>query len=149
MLELKILKKESDFNEGLSREMYVDFLHEHLDRFRDSKEDINACLDYAFSESKGMGGFLIAAIEEEKLAGALVMNHTGMSGFIPEHILVYIAVDSIHRGKGFGKQIIEESFKHCSGNVKLHVEYDNPAKRLYERIGFSTKYAEMRYNNKK
>ncbi|MEA1899074.1 MAG: GNAT family N-acetyltransferase, partial [Bacteroidota bacterium] len=34
------------------------------------------------------------------------------------------------------------------GNIKLHVEYDNPAKRLYERIGFTTKYAEMRYENK-
>ena len=53
-----------------------------------------------------------------------------------------------YRGKGFGKQIVEECFIHCTGNIKLHVEYDNPAKRLYERIGFATKYAEMRYNNK-
>ncbi|MDK2978441.1 MAG: hypothetical protein PWP52_1155, partial [Bacteroidales bacterium] len=29
-------------------------------------------------------------------------------------------------------------------DVKLHVEYDNPAKRLYERLGMTTKYAEMR-----
>ena len=46
------------------------------------------------------------------------------------------------------KEIVEESFKHCDGDVKLHVEYDNPAKRLYERIGFTNKYAEMRYKNK-
>jgi hypothetical protein len=29
------------------------------------------------------------------------------------------------------------------------VEYDNPAKRLYERMGFSTKYAEMRWQRSK
>jgi len=33
----------------------------------------------------------------------------------------------------------------CDGDVKLHVEYDNPAKRLYERIGFKNKYADMRF----
>jgi [ribosomal protein S18]-alanine N-acetyltransferase len=149
MLELKIFKSEKELKKSLTREEYVDFLHTHLDRFRDSKEDINKCLDYAFSEEPGMGGFLIAAFYDGKLAGALVMNNTGMSGFIPENILVYIAVDAEYRGQGIGGKIIEESFKHCSGNVKLHVEYDNPAKRLYERIGFTTKYAEMRYENKK
>jgi len=71
-----------------------------------------------------------------------------MVNYIPDRILVYVAVNAKYRGKGFGKQIIEESFKHCDGNVKLHVEYENPAKRLYERIGFTDKYAEMRYKNK-
>ena len=32
------------------------------------------------------------------------------------------------------------------GDTKLHVEYDNPAKRLYERLGFENKYAEMRWS---
>ena len=49
------------------------------------------------------------------------------------------------RGQGLGRRIIEEACGGLDGAVKLHVEYDNPAKRLYERIGFSTKYAEMRY----
>ena len=50
------------------------------------------------------------------------------------------------KGEGaFARRIIEEACGGLDGAVKLHVEYDNPAKRLYERIGFSTKYAEMRY----
>ena len=32
------------------------------------------------------------------------MNNTGMKDFIPENILVYIAVDNSQRGKGFGKK---------------------------------------------
>lgn len=77
------------------------------------------------------------------------MNETGMEGFIPENILVYIAVDANIRGKGIGKQLINEAISRVNGDVKLHVEYDNPAKNLYERLGFTNKYAEMRFTKNK
>lgn len=146
MLDIKKLVKESDFDENLTREKYVDFLHTHLDQFGDSKEAINKCIDFAFGKDGKLGGYLLAAYYEDKLVGALIINDTGMSGYIPEHILVYVAVDSSYRGKGFGGEIVEYALKECPGDVKLHVEYENPAKRLYERIGFTTKYAEMRFN---
>ncbi len=148
MLRIEKIENASGFNEKLDRNSFVDFLHTHLDRFGDPKEAINKCIDYAFSENPMAGGFLLAAYnDEDRLVGALVMNRTGMSGYIPEYILVYVAVDAAFRGQGFGREIVERSFEYCDGDVKLHVEYDNPAKRLYERIGFTTKYAEMRYRN--
>ena len=147
MLQIKKIEKEADF-ENITRDEYVDFLFTHLDRFGDPKKDIQKCLDYAFSDEKSEGGFALAAFYENNLVGALIMNKTGMADYIPDWILVYVAVDATYRGKGFGQKIIEEAFTHCDGNVKLHVEYDNPAKRLYERIGFTSKYAEMRYDNK-
>ncbi|MBI9066264.1 MAG: GNAT family N-acetyltransferase [Salinivirgaceae bacterium] len=147
MLQIQRINKNDDFK-SISREDFIDFLFTHLDQFGDPKEDINKCLNYAFSNEKSEGGFALAAFYEEKLVGALIMNKTGMSGYIPDWILVYVAVDATHRGKGFGKQIIEEVYKQCDGDIKLHVEYDNPAKRLYERMGFESKYAEMRYKKK-
>jgi len=145
MFVIKKLEKESDFNGSLNQETFVNFLHQHLDKFRDPKTDINKSIDYAFSESAGKGGFLLTGYYLGNLAAALVMNQTGMEGFIPENILVYVAVDSQYRNQGFGKQIVRSAFDHAEGDVKLHVEYDNPAKRLYERLGMTTKYAEMRY----
>jgi GNAT superfamily N-acetyltransferase len=145
MLQIEKITKNEEFTK-ISREEFIDFLFTHLDRFGDPKEDINRCLDYAFSDNKAEGGFALAAFYEGKLVGALIMNRTGMSGYIPDNILVYVAVDASYRGQGFGRKIVEESFKHAEGKVKLHVEYDNPAKRLYERIGFTSKYAEMRYD---
>ncbi len=145
MLRFKEINNENDFDKNLTREKFIDFLHRHLDKFGDSKEAIGKSIDYAFSTEKGCGGFLLAAYNDDELTGALVMNKTGMSGYIPENILVYVAVDSRFRGKGFGRQIVDKALSMAEGDVKLHVEYENPAKRLYERIGFTTKYAEMRY----
>jgi ribosomal-protein-alanine N-acetyltransferase len=147
MLEIVKITKTEDFKQ-VSREEFLDFMFVHLDRFGDPKTDINKSIDYAFGENNKPGGFLLAAFYENKLVGGLIMNETGMSGYIPDNILVYVAVDASYRGKGFGAQIVERSFKEAKGSVKLHVEYDNPAKRLYERLGFTTKYAEMRYENK-
>lgn len=147
MLNIQKITKEEEFR-SINKDQFIDFLFEHLGQYGDPREDIEKCLNYAFSDEKSEGGFALAAFYEDKLAGALIMNKTGMGNYIPDWILVYVAVDANHRGKGFGRQIVEESFTHCDGDVKLHVEYENPAKRLYERIGFKNKYAEMRYINK-
>ncbi|MFC2131386.1 GNAT family N-acetyltransferase [Bacteroidota bacterium] len=148
---LKIFKINSDndlLKHGLARKNLVDFLFSHLDKFGDPKEDINRCIDYSFSKKDGMGGFSVVAFNDDELIGALVMNKTGMSGYIPDNILVYVAVHAKTRGKGFGRQIIEQAHQWADGDVKLHVEYDNPAKNLYERIGYTNKYAEMRFIKK-
>jgi ribosomal-protein-alanine N-acetyltransferase len=144
MLDIKEIYSEEELNKLMSREEFVNFLYEHLDQFGDEKDAINKCIDFAFGKNGGLGGFLLAAYYEGEMVGALIMNKTGMSGYIPENILVYVAVNSKFRGKGFGGEICRKSFDLSKGDIKLHVEYDNPAKRLYERLGMTTKYAEMR-----
>ena len=67
-----------------------------------------------------------------------------MEGYIPENILVYIAVNKDFRGKGLGKQLMEKAIGFATGSIALHVEPDNPAKKLYEKLGFTNKYLEMR-----
>ena len=49
------------------------------------------------------------------------------------------------RGQGLGGRLIEEARRHCPQGIKLHVELENPAGRLYERLGFTQKYREMRW----
>ncbi|MFP4368732.1 MAG: GNAT family N-acetyltransferase [Candidatus Kapaibacterium sp.] len=145
MIEIKEIHSEKDFNGDFTREQFIDFLYEHLDKFGDPKDAINNCLSYAFSDEPGKGGFALAAFEDGKLLGALIHNKIRTEGYIPTNILVYVAVHRDARGKGLGRKLCEKCIEMCDGDVKLHVEYDNPAKRLYERIGFTNKYAEMRF----
>ena len=130
--------------EWLSRDDLIRFFHETMKPWHDSVESIRRSLDYAFSDAKGEGGFLYLAEADEQIAGALLMLSTGMSGYVPENLLLFVSVDPSRRGQGLGSEIIRRSIAECDGDVKLHVDYPNPAKRLYERLGFTNKYAEMR-----
>ena len=128
----------------LEKNEIADFLHQHLDKYGDTKQDILKCLDYSLSNYPHQGGFVVLARDEEGIVGAVVMNQTGMEGYIPENILVYIAVHNRYRGKGLGKQLMEKAISLAKGSIALHVEPDNPARKLYEKLGFTNKYLEMR-----
>jgi ribosomal protein S18 acetylase RimI-like enzyme len=122
----------------------INFLYVHLEQFGDSKEDIEKAFDYAFSEEPGKGGYILVGYEQKEIIGAVVINCTGMQGYIPENILVYIAIHKNYRGKGYGKQLLIRAIEESEGNIALHVENNNPAKFLYDKMGFETKYLEMR-----
>jgi ribosomal-protein-alanine N-acetyltransferase len=126
----------------------VDFLHLSLDEFGDPKHHIRSAIEYSCSSQKGKGGFAVLARLEKKLVGAVVVNQTGMSGYIPENILVYIAVNSETRGMGVGKQLMKKAMSSAKGDIALHVAPNNPAKFLYEKLGFTNNYLEMRYKKK-
>jgi len=123
----------------------VDFLFDHLEEYGDPKSHIRAAIEYACSAHMGKGGFVVIGRANESIVGVVVMNQTGMSGYIPENILVYIAVDGNARGMGVGKKLMEKALSRAKGDVALHVEPENPAKFLYEKLGFTNKYLEMRF----
>lgn len=132
----------------------VDFLSDHLDEYGDTPDDIRRCLDYATSDAEGKGGAVLLALSTDEthgddvrtadIYGAVVCNATGMHGYIPENILVYIAVRRDQRGQGIGQEMMKRVLEHLSGSVALHVEPGNPARALYEKLGFMAKYLEMR-----
>ena len=82
--------------------------------------------------------------EQNEIVGVVVINRTGMQGYIPENILVYIATHKNYRSIGLGKQLMQKAIEETDGNIALHVEHDNPALFLYEKMGFTNKYLEMR-----
>ena len=128
----------------IQREAIAKFLHKHLDQYGDEKQDILKAIDYSLDRGVRPGGFIVVARDKSKVIGAVVVNKTGMSGYIPENILVYIAIHADYRGKGLGKELMNRAIERAEGGIALHVEPDNPAKKLYEKLGFTNKYLEMR-----
>lgn len=126
----------------------IRFLHTHLEEYRDEKQDIKMAIAYAMKEIPSPGGFVLVA-KEKNIVGAVVVNKTGMQGYIPENVLVYVAVHNDYREKGLGEKLVQRAIQICDGDVALHVEPNNPAKQLYEKIGFENKYLEMRYYKSK
>jgi len=124
----------------------VDFLFQHLDQFGDKKTDIEKAVDFSLKENAAaLGGFVIVTKDDASIKAAVVVNRTGMQGYIPENILVYIATHKDYRGNGIGKALMNKAMEIAQGDIALHVEPDNPAKFLYEKLGFTNKYLEMRY----
>ena len=122
----------------------VNFLFEHLQEFGDPKNNIQKAIEYSTKEIISFGGFTMLLLEESKIKGTVVVNQTGMGGYIPENILVYIAAHKKHRGEGLGKLLMKKAIEYTKGDIALHVEAENPAKQLYEKFGFTNPYLEMR-----
>ncbi|HPE40149.1 MAG TPA: GNAT family N-acetyltransferase [Bacteroidales bacterium] len=153
IIKKTIMKEYQLFNEEnkpspQEKKEIIDFLYQHLEQFGDSKEDIEKCVQYAIKESDSFGGFILQSYEGGVTTCIVIVNQTGMKGYIPENILVYIATHKEFRGKGIGKNMMLKAIEMADGNIALHVEPDNPAKYLYEKIGFTNKYLEMRYIKK-
>lgn len=145
-MKILTIKNYEQMERYISKEKFINFLFTHLGKYGDEKDAIEKSLNYAFSLAEGKGGFVLLGLNDKgDLIGGVVINQTAMSSYIPENILVYITVHMDHRGKGYGGMLIKKTLESCKGDVALHVDFDNPATRLYERTGFDAKYIEMRY----
>ncbi|MEH0155791.1 GNAT family N-acetyltransferase [Limibacter armeniacum] len=140
--EIKVINSTTGPDTNFTNDQIATFLEKFLEQYGDPKEDILKCLDYVFDKNKG--GFVILATQDDKIMGASIINETGMSGYIPENILVYIAVHRDARGLGIGKKLMKNIMEIANGSIALHVEENNPARFLYEKVGFESKYVEMR-----
>ncbi len=131
------------------KESVINFLFDNLQEYGDPKSDIEKAVDYALKETTSFGGFILVSYLENEISGIVVVNQTGMKDYIPENILVYIATHKNYRGKGIGKMLMQKTIDLAEGSIALHVEPENPARFLYEKVGFSSKYIEMRFKKGK
>ena len=119
--------------------------HEWMHPFADTISDTRRGILDALEGRPVPGGFIVTATVERQFAGILVMLKTGMTGYIPPNLLLFLAVDPQRRRSGIGTELVKSALNNTNGAVKLHVEANNPARTLYEKSGFSAAYLDMRH----
>ena len=141
-MNFKLINTTTGEDKTYSNQIIAEFLYTHLEQYGDKIEDILKCIAYVMNPQKS--GNIIVGIDNDAIVGVVILNNTGMKGFIPENILVYIAVDNSQRGKGYGKSLMEKAISIADGDIALHVEPENPARKLYEKLDFTNKYLQIR-----
>ena len=139
------VRNEEELPHWANVDTLASFLHHKMKPYHDTLDDVRRGLEYALSSEDGREGIAVLAGFDGRLLGAVVILQTGMGGYVPANLLLFVGVEDELRNLGIGRRLIERAISLCDGDIKLHVEPDNPAKRLYERIGFTCKYLEMRY----
>jgi [ribosomal protein S18]-alanine N-acetyltransferase len=123
----------------------TNFLHNELEGHGNSKEHITNAIEYAMNTNPMAGGFILQLKDENITTGVVVMNKTGMQGYFPENILVYIVVHRDFQGKGLEERMVKRAMQLSKGDIALQVEQDHPAGYLYKKMGFVNLHSEMRY----
>ena len=123
-------------------------IYQWMRPYADTLADCRQGVLDALENRPAPGGFVICATDSEDFVGVLVMLRTGMSGYIPPNLLLFLAVKPSRRRRGIATLLVQRALEITSGSVKLHVEADNPARFLYEKIGFNPAYLDMRYIRK-
>ncbi len=121
----------------------VDFLCENTGGA--ARHDVQEALDYALKRKPSFGGFIVAVTENRRLLGAIVVNQTGMEGYSPNNICVFIAIaKDCPRQEIVLQQLMHKAIGHANGDIAMHIEPDHPALPLYQKMGFRAQYLELR-----
>lgn len=121
----------------------VRFLNTEIDPCTDSEGAILKSVQYAIKDRAGLGGYVFEMVEGPETIGVAVVNRTGMEDYMPDNILVYLAIKKALQKKGYGRQLLSYALDYCEGEVMLHITKDNPALAFFEKVGFRTQYQEM------
>jgi ribosomal-protein-alanine N-acetyltransferase len=110
-----------------------------------SSNAIQEALDYALKRKPSFGGFVVTAHENHQLIGAIVVNQTGMEGYNPNNICVFVAIDhSFEHKEEVLCQLMGKAISYTNGDIAMHIEPDNPTLQLYQKMGFKAQYLELR-----
>lgn len=141
---MEIVKVKNFVNRGPEwKQKLAHFFYEHLEEFRDPLDQIIECLEHAQNNQGHI--YCMEDQESSEIMASVVVLETNMKSFVPPYLLVYIAINKNFRGRGLGQKILSFVQNDLDAPIALHVEHENPARKLFEKMGFTSKYAEMRW----
>jgi len=109
------------------------------------KKDVLEALDYALKEKPSFGGFILAVKKGHAFIASIVVNNTGMQGYKPSNIFVYVTVHRDHqKDEEVLTEIMCKALDMSNGDVALHIDPKNPIIKFYQKLGFTQRTLELR-----
>lgn len=125
----------------------VNFLCQYTENA--SKPNVREAVEYAIKNKPSFGGFVLTAHHGRQLFAVVVVNRTGMEGYNPNNLFVYVTFHEDYRNdETLMLQVLKRAIDLTDGDIALHVEPKNPVLRLYKKMGFEAQYLELRLNKK-
>ena len=126
----------------------INFIRENSENKEVSAQMVREAVDYAIKEIPSFGGFILTAQKNDKMAGAIVVNKTGLNGGNPKHRVIYLSIADEFRKEDIGSELIKKAVHFAKGDISLRVDFGSDAVELYKSLGFQPKYVEMRLSAK-
>lgn len=125
----------------------ISFLCEYTEHA--GKASVREAVEYAIKHKPSFGGFVLTAYAGRQLIAAVVVNRTGMEGYNPNNLFVYVTFHKDYRNdEPMMLQVMKKAIDLTDGDIALHVEPRNPVLKLYKKMGFEAQYLELRLNKK-
>ncbi len=122
----------------------VQFLCENLEGSWVKQDAILQAVEYAIKEIPSFGGFILTTEINEQIIAVIIVNKTGMGGYMPEYVVVLNAIAPNYKGKGITKSLIEKAITLGKGDISMLVKDYGPKELLLENLAVEAKYMQMK-----
>lgn len=117
----------------------IGFLRQYSDASWMQPLAIQKAVDYAVKETPSFGGFIVTAEKDQQILAALIINKTGMQGYMAEHLVVLHAVASTHKNSSIINELMRKAYSLTRGDITMIVNSYNTKNMELKNINIAAK----------
>ena len=102
------------------------------------KSVITHLVDSALKEISSFGGFLVTEENQEEVLGVMIVNNTGMEGYMPNNLIVLGAFLPNSGKEGSKKRILQKIMHITRGEAALLVKNSYQPENFLTSLGLKT-----------
>ena len=116
----------------------VNFLNTYQENPELDLSIIKHLVDYALKEIYSFGGFIVTEEDDQKIIGVMVINNTGMQGYMPNNLIVASAFIPGMLIQGASKRLIQKAIHFTKGDIAYLINSPQEKEQLQKNLGIKT-----------
>ena len=99
----------------------IGFLRQYSNVAWIKPEGIQKAVEYAVKETPSFGGFIVTVEKDHQILAALIVNKTGMQGYLAEHIIVMNAIMPEYMDSSIMHELLRKAYGVAKGDIAMIV----------------------------